>query len=66
MGTWWNGKAGSLQISFFSLRADVSNIAIVKINRKAVNKGKGKKIEVPYTITFTGSNQMFSKLKEVS
>lgn len=32
---------------------------------KAVNKEKGKEMEVPCTITFTGSKQMLSKLEEV-
>lgn len=48
---------------FFFLRTDVNNMATVKINGKAVNKGKGKEIEVPYPITFTGSRQMLNKLK---
>ena len=53
------------KIVFFFLRADVNNMATVKINGKAVKKGKGKGMEVSCTITFTGSKQVLSKLKEV-
>ena len=54
-----------MQKLFFFLRADVSNMATVKTNGKVVKKGKGKGMEVPCTITFTGSKQVLSKLKEV-
>ena len=37
------GKSGKIEkIVFFFLRADVSNMATVKVNGKAVNKGKEK------------------------
>ena len=65
VGHLMKGKGGSLQKLLFFLRADVSNMATVKINGKAVKKGKGKGMEVPCTITFTGSKQVLSKLKEV-
>ena len=35
------------KIVFFFLRAEVSTMVTVKINRKAVNKGKGEGMEVP-------------------
>ena len=58
------GKSGKLaKIVFFFLRADISNMTTVKINGRAVNKGKGKEMEVPCTITFTGSKEMLNKLK---
>ena len=37
----------------------------MKTNEKVVNKGKGKGIELPCTIIFTGTKQMLSKLKKV-
>ena len=37
----------------------------VRINGMAVNKGKEKGVEVPCTITFTGSKLMLSKVKEL-
>ena len=40
-------------------------MATVKINGKAVNKGKAKGMEVPCTFKFTGSKQMLIKVKEV-
>ena len=40
---------------FFFLRVDVTNSTKVKINGKAVNKGKGMGMEVPCTITFNGT-----------
>ena len=48
---------------FFFLRTDEINSATVKITRKAVNKGKGMGMEVPCSITFTGSKPMLDKLK---
>ena len=44
-------------VSFF-LRDDVSNMAAVKINGKAVRKGEGNRMEVLCTIIFTGSKQI--------
>ena len=38
------------KIVFFFLRAEVSNMVTVKINRKAVNKGKGERMEVTLEI----------------
>ena len=49
---------------FFFLRVDVTNLAKVTINGKAVNKGKGMGIEFPCT-TFTVTKPMLNKLKEV-
>lgn len=39
-------KRGEFPKIAFFLRADISNMAAVKINGKAVNKGKGKGKEV--------------------
>ena len=50
---------------FFFLRTDEINSATVKITGKAVNKGKGMGMEVPCSITFTGSKPMLNKLKEI-
>ena len=50
---------------FFLLRTDEINSATVKITGKAVNKGKGMGMEVPCSITFTGSKPMLDKLKEI-
>ena len=50
---------------FFFLRTDEINSATVKITGKAVNKGKGMRMEVPCSITFTGSKPMLDKLKEI-
>ena len=58
-------KRGEFPKIAFFLRADISNMAAVKINGKAVNKGKGKGKEVSWTITCTSSKQMLRKLKEV-
>lgn len=35
----------------------------MKIKGKTVNKQKGKEMEVPWTVTFTGSKQMLNKIK---
>ena len=48
----------------FFLRADVSNMATVKVNGKAINRGKEMGMEVPCTIRFTDIMQILSKLKE--
>ena len=58
-----SGKFG--KTVFFFLRTDKINQATVKITGKAVNKGKGTGMEVPCSITFTGSKQMLNKLKEI-
>lgn len=64
VGHLMKGESGKFaKTVFFFLRADVCNMTTVKINGKAVNKGKG--MEVPCIITFTGSKQMLSKLREV-
>lgn len=62
MGTWWKGKAGFCK-SF--LRADISNMAAVKIKGKAANKGKANGMQAPYAVKFTGSKQMLIEIKEV-
>ena len=40
---------------FFFLRTDEINSTTVKLTRKAINKGKWIGMEVPSSITFTGS-----------
>ena len=62
LGTWWKGKAGFCK-SF--LRADISNLAAVKIKEKAVNKGKANGMQALYAVKFTGSKQMLIEIKEV-
>ena len=49
----------------FFLSADFGRIETVEINGKTVNKWKGKGVEVPCKITFTGWKQMINKLKEI-
>ena len=50
---------------FFFLRIDKINSATVKITGKTVNKGKRMRMEVPCSITLTGSKPMLDKLKEI-
>ena len=60
------GKNGKFaKTVFFFLRIDVTNLTKVTINEKAVNKGKGMGMQVPCTITFTGTKPMLNKLKDV-
>ena len=64
--TWHSmkGKKETLaKTVFFFLRLDATNSGKVTINRKAVNKGKGNGIEVPFTIPFTGTDQILNELK---
>ena len=66
VGHLMKGKSGKFaKTVFFFLRTDEINSATVKITRKAVNKGKGMGMEVPCSITFTGSKPMLGKLKEI-
>ena len=58
-----NGKFA--KTVFFFLTVDITNLAKVTINEKAVNKGKGMGMEIPCTITFTGTKPMLNKLKDV-
>ena len=51
--------------TFFFLRTDEISSATVKITGKTVNKGKGMGVEVPCSITSTGSKPMLEKLKEI-
>ena len=53
------------KIAFVFLRADVSNMAPVKINGKAVNKGKRKRMKVSCASAFNVRKQILSELKEV-
>ena len=50
---------------FFFLRTDEINSTTVKLTRKAINKGKWIGMEVPSSITLTGSNPVLDKLKEI-
>ena len=43
---------------FFFLRTNEINSATMKITEKAANKGKGIGMEVPCSITFTGSKRV--------
>ena len=66
VGHLMKGKSGKFaKTVFFFLRTDEINSATVKITGKAVNKGKGMGMEVPCSITFTGSKPMLDKLKEI-
>ena len=66
VGQLMKGKSGKFAKSvFFFLRIDKINSATVKITAKAVNKGKGMRMEVSCSITFTGSKPMLDKLKEI-
>ena len=50
---------------FFFLRTDEISSAAVKITGKVVNKGKRMGLEIPCSITFTGSKLKLDKLKEI-
>ena len=50
---------------FFFLRTDEINSSAVNITGKAVNKEKGMGMEVPSSITFTGSKPILYKLKKI-
>ena len=50
---------------FFFLTANVTSLAKLAINGKAVNKGTGMGMDVQCTITFTGTKTMLNKLKTV-
>ena len=50
---------------FFFLTVNVTSLAKLAINGKAVNKGIGMGMEVQCTITFTGTKTMLNKLKTV-
>ena len=53
------GKSGKFAKTVFCiLRASEINSATMKIIGKAANKGKGIGIEVPCSITFTGSKRV--------
>ena len=55
------GKYGKFAKSvFILLRAAVSNMTVIKINGKAVSKGKRKRMEAPCIVIITGSNQMLN------
>lgn len=53
--SWIPRDIDSTRHVFFLLTANISNMAAMRINGMIVNKGKGKGIEVPCTITFTSS-----------
>ena len=60
------GKSGKFtKTVFFFLRTNEINSATVKITGKDVNNEKGMGMEVPCSITFTGSKPMLDKLKNI-
>ena len=66
VGHLMKGKSGNFaKTIFFFLRTDEINSAAVKIAGKVVNKRKRMGLEIPCSITFTGSKPKLDKLKEI-
>ena len=66
VGHLMEGKSGKLaKTVFFFLRTDTINSVRVEITGKAVNKSKGKGMQVPYKIIFSGSISALDKLKDI-